>query len=72
MRVLHERDDVIRNFGNALTEKGLTFQVCFEQILGITNAADAEISQDQLEQCFQLMGFAYGIKKIDKFMKAME
>ena len=60
---------MIGNFGDCLAEKGISFEVCFEQILGIKNVDDAEITKDQLKHCFQLMGFDGAHNKIDEFLK---
>ena len=59
MANLQSSYQLIQNFEDCLTEKGLTFEVCFESILGIKNVADAAITKEELILCFDLMGFEY-------------
>ena len=72
MKDLQDRDQLISSFIDTLTEKGLTFTMCFEEILHY-KTRDAEITKDELIQCFHVIGFEYQIydPNLDVFMRTM-
>lgn len=67
LKALARRDDVVRDLAASILEKGYTYRLLFESILGIRNIETATISEEQLEQCFQLLDFELEPKRFRAF-----
>ena len=71
MEEFKERDDLIERFQDCVVEKGMKLEDIFSRILAIKNLDDAELSFDDLENCFKVMKFKVSKEKFERFAAIM-
>ena len=61
---------MVRELANAIVEKGYTYELVFESIIGIRNIGSATIDRGQLQECLNLMDFKIEETRFDTFFES--
>ena len=64
---LFQRDEVLHDLASSMLEKGFTYNLVFEQILGIRNIENAAIRKKELQECFHVLDFKLEPEAFDAF-----